>query len=281
MPAPRARSSPAASSRLEMTTAMVAFSRPSRVASMSACRLLPRPEIKTPIRLRSGMGVAPHDAHPMPHRALAHVGGFVMHVVNRSVRRERLFVNAADYDAFVRVLVEALHIVPTRILAFCVMPNHWHLVMWPIERELPRFMHWLTMTHAKRWHAAHDTVGTGPVYQNRYYAVPVQTGSHLFATLRYVERNALRSGLVYRAEDWRWGSLWDHCNSCNRVGLAAWPISRPDDWVDHVNRPQTRPELEALRSSIRHGVPIGEASWSAATSQKLGYRRGPRGRPKR
>jgi putative transposase len=93
-------------------------------------------------------------------------------------------------------------------------------------------MHWLTMTHAKRWPTAKGSVGTGPVYQNRYYAVPVQTDHHLLAVLRYVERNPLRGSLVERAEDWRWSSLWQRCNSCHPAALSPWPIPQPEHWIE-------------------------------------------------
>src|SRR5918993_1616120 len=136
----------------------------------------------------------------MPRRSLHSAGGVIFHVLNRSARRQQLFFSSADYRAFESVLVEALDKVSIRLLAYALMPNHWHLVLWPVHDELPRFMHWLTLTHAKRWHAAHQSTSTGHVYQNRYHAVPVQSDAHLVTVLRYVERNALRAGLVRRAE---------------------------------------------------------------------------------
>ena len=110
----------------------------------------------------------------MPRRRLAYSGGNVFHVLNRSVRGVRIFANDCDYHAFENLLIEAMHRTPTRLIAYCVMPTHWHLVCWPTDDELPRFMHWLTVTHVKRWHRAYGTSGTGPVYQSRYKAVPVR-----------------------------------------------------------------------------------------------------------
>jgi REP element-mobilizing transposase RayT len=58
---------------------------------------------------------------------------------------------------------------PARLLAYCAMPNHWHLVMGPIDpKPLSKLMHWVTVTHAVRWHRHHHTTGLGPVYQGRY-----------------------------------------------------------------------------------------------------------------
>lgn len=215
----------------------------------------------------------------MPRRSLGDAGGVVFHVLNRSVRGERLFSSDADYGAFQRVLTEALTRIPIRLLAYCLMPNHWHLVVWPERDEIPRFMHWLTMTHAKRWHRVHGSEGTGHLYQSRYVAVPVQGDHHLITLLRYVERNALRGNLVSRAEEWRWGSLWQRCNSCHEVPLASWPFLQPDDWLDFVNRPEGHLDLDKIRVASRTRQPLGDDHWveDAARRHRIS-RRGP-GRP--
>ena len=68
------------------------------------------------------------------------------------------------------------------------------LVLWPRgDGDLSEFMRWLTVTHTQRWHAAHGTAGTGPLYQGRFKSFPIQEDDHLWAVLRYVERNALRA----------------------------------------------------------------------------------------
>ena len=216
---------------------------------------------------------------PMPRRALGAADGLVVHVHNRSVRRHQLFFDAADYKAFEQVLSQALEREPLRLLSYCIMPNHWHLVLWPHADELSGFMHWLTSTHAKRWHIAHGSLGTGPVYQNRYGAVPVQTEKHLLTLLRYVERNPLRAHLVQRAEDWRWGSLWRRCNSCNDLPLATWPIPQPAMWVETVNELQAESELKEIQRAVGQGRPVGDISWSAMVAERFGIPMRPPGRP--
>src|SRR4051794_17979624 len=131
------------------------------------------------------------------------VGGLVYHVLNRANARLPLFAKAGDYDAFERVLSEAHDRYGTRILAYCVLPNHWHLVLWPEkDGELSRFTGWLTLTHTQRWHAHYHNVGSGHLYQGRFKSFPVESDEHLLTVCRYVERNPLRAGLVERAEDW-------------------------------------------------------------------------------
>jgi putative transposase len=182
----------------------------------------------------------------MPRRARGTSNECAYHVLNRTVRRSRLFRTRTDYLAFENVLCEALQRIPIRLLAYCAMPNHWHLVVWPSEaHQLSRFMHWMTGTHAQRWHLAHRTVGTGPVYQGRFKAVPLRSDTHLLWACRYVERNPLRAGLVTQAHDWRWSSLWRRHHSVEKPMLAEWPVSVPCDWLNYVNRAHTEAELAA------------------------------------
>ena len=160
-----------------------------------------------------------------PHRQTA--GGVIYHALNRANARATLFRTEGDYAAFEQMLVEAQEHQPMRILAYCIMPNHWHMVLWPQEDgDLTRFLHWITSTHAQRWHKSHGTAGTGHVYQGRFRAFPVEEDEHFLTVCRYVERNPLTAGLVRRAEDWRWSSLWrrvqsDRMTSCL---LARWPV---------------------------------------------------------
>ena len=197
-----------------------------------------------------------------------------------------LLEKQGDYEAFERVLAEAHEREPIRILAYCLMSNHWHFVLWPKrDGELTEFLRWLTHTHTMRWHAHHGTGGTGHLYQGRFKAFPVQGDDHLFTVLRYVERNALRADLVPRAEDWRWSSLWrrQFGDVASRALLSDWPLPRPRNWVELVNRPQSEEEVEALRRSVNRGTPFGSAPWQKNVALRWGLERTlrPRGRPRK
>lgn len=206
-------------------------------------------------------------------RALrAAAGGIIYHVLNRANARGRIFEKAGDFHGFERVLSEAHTRIPMRILAYCVMPNHWHLVLWPTQDgDLTRFMAWVTLTHTQRWHAHRQSIGTGHLYQGRYKSFPVQGDEHFLTVCRYVERNALRAGMVTRAEQWRWSSLWRRRRgpSVKSEWLAAWPIEQPRNWVDWVNQPQTAAELESLRESVQRGRPYGSSNWIQTMVESL------------
>lgn len=204
------------------------------------------------------------------------------HVLNRAVARAQIFERDGDYAAFERVLEEARARVPMRLLGYCVMPNHWHLVLWPqSDGELSEYMRWLTVTHTQRWHAAHRTSGTGALYQGRFKSFPIEEDGRLLTVCRYVERNALRANLVARAEMWRWSSLWQWSRSERAVTLDNWPIPRPGGWLEFVNRVQTEKELQALRHSVVRGTPFGSPDWQQSTARHLGLESTlrPRGRP--
>ena len=157
-------------------------------------------------------------------------GGLIFHVLNRANARATIFKKPADYAAFERTLHEACGRVDLRVLSYCLMPNHWHFVLWPRrDGDLSRFMGWLTLTHTQRWHAHHHTTGTGHLYQGRFKSFPVQNAEHFLTVCRDVERNALRANLVDRAEDWRWCSLWhrQQQDELSTSVLHEWPIERP------------------------------------------------------
>jgi putative transposase len=215
----------------------------------------------------------------MPRRALNKAGGIVFHVLNRSARRSRLFFEPADYLEFEGVLAVALRKFNVRLLAYCVMPNHWHLVLWPEADDLPRFMHWLTLIHARQWHDSKGSNGQGYVYQDRYRAIPVQGDNHLLTLIRYVERNPLRAGLVERAENWRWSSLWYGRSNCHQIHLSDWPIVKPSDWIAVVNQTPKSDDDAAVQKAIRQRRPFGEGEWSEVTARAAGLSVRGRGRP--
>ena len=152
------------------------------------------------------------------------------HVLNRANGRLRIFHKPDDFLAFERVLEEAQERFGTRVCAYAVLSNHWHLVLWPkADGELSQFAGWVTLTHTQRWHAFRRNAGTGHVYQGRFKSFPIQEDEHFLSVCRYVERNALRANLVERAEDWRWSSLWrwKFGDSEQKSLLSPWPMPRP------------------------------------------------------
>ncbi len=223
----------------------------------------------------------------MPRTARIAPGGMVFHVRKRGNQRAVLFAPPAEDDAFERIDGRTLERVPMRLLAYCVMPNHWHLIFWPYnDGDVQAFLHRLTTTPARRRHLYQHTVGQGHLYQGTLKSLPVQTDEHLLKVGRYVERNPARAGLVERAEHWPWCSTrlrLDRHRASSPVTLAPWPVAVPADWAQFVNTPLRSSELEACRLAVARGRPFGRVSWQVRTAQQLGLEATlrPRGRPRR
>ena len=221
----------------------------------------------------------------MPRHSRQCPGGLVYHVWNRAAGRLRLFKKEADYQAFERIVVEAQARHPLRLLEWCLMPNHWHFVVWP-ERDgqVTDFFRWLTHTHAMRAVTHRRVLGMGPLYQGRFKTLAVERDEHLATLLRYVQRNPVRAKLVKRAKQWRWLGMHARRQGPPELAnlLTPWPIAIRADWEAWVDAPQTPAEVAALREHVRRGRPYGSENWTAKVVADLGLQwtiRG-RGRPK-
>ena len=216
----------------------------------------------------------------MPRTARASVGGICYHVINRGNAQAEVFHKTQDYAAFVKLIGQACERLPMRVLAYCLMPNHFHLVLWPQhDGDLSCWMQWFLTSHVRRYHRHYGT--SGHVWQGRFKAFPIQQDDHLLTVMRYVERNALRAGLVERAQDWPWASLARRDNSGPRAFLDRGPVDRGRRWTEDVNRPMAEPELESLRRCVNRGTPCGTPLWQRRIVARLGLESTlrPRGRP--
>jgi putative transposase len=203
-------------------------------------------------------------------------------VLNRGNGRAEVFHKDGDYLAFLRLLADANKRLRMRVLGYCLMPNHFHLLLWPHrDGDLSRWMQWLLTAHVRRYHTHYES--SGHVWQGRFKAFPIEQNEHLLTVWRYAERNALRAGLVRKAERWPWSSLNNARGIEAGLTLDDGPVGRPKDWADYVNAPQTEAELAALRRAIERGRQYGEQEWVEATAKKLGLQASlhARGRPKK
>jgi len=193
----------------------------------------------------------------MPRARRVTAAGVIQHVMNRGNRRVRIFLKPADYQAFISILIEASRRFRVRLIAFSVMPNHWHLVMGQTDpAALSRCLHWVTSTHAIRLNRFRQTVGEGPVYQGRFTSVEIPAVGDLVRVCRYVERNALQAGLVRRAQDWPWGSLSERLQSSQCVPLVNAPFLSSRAWADYVNT--TRPGDDAAQNLLAPVAPLDD-----------------------
>jgi putative transposase len=218
----------------------------------------------------------------MPRTARAIVAGYCYHLINRGNKKARVFHERADYEQFLALIAKAQQRVHVPILATCLMPNHIHFVVQPRQSgDLAKWTQWAFTTHVRWHHAKYET--TGRLWQGRFKAFPIQADHHLLTVMRYVERNALRSKLVERAEDWEWGSLAWRRVTRPPLGLADSPFALPSYWRHLVNEPQTAAELDEIRTCVNRQRPFGATDWVAREAANLGLEQSlkPVGRPRK
>lgn len=153
--------------------------------------------------------------------------------MNRRVDRSRIFESRGDYDRFASLLAWVQAELAMPITSWCLMPNHWHLILQPHDAaHLSRFMHRLETTHAVGFRTLTETRGQGSLYGGRFKSFPIPP-ERLLRSVVYVERNPVKAGLVDRATAW----LHSSAASC----------ATPPEWPQVTRLPG---ELERLRPGL-------------------------------
>jgi len=195
--------------------------------------------------------------------------------------RMQVFDDSEDYEYFIELLKTGLKKEGIELHSFCLMPNHFHLLVVPTrEGSLSRFMQWVMTSHVRNYHKKNKT--SGHVWQGRYKSFIVQEDSYYITVMRYIEANALRAKLVKRAEDWLYGSLHVRKEKDTTL-LCKNTIELPEDWIEYVNERMKPSELKRVRNSVNRQAPLGEESWQVETANRFGLMSTlkDKGRPKR
>jgi putative transposase len=207
----------------------------------------------------------------MPRTLRADEPGLAYHVLNRGNGRMGLFHKDADFAAFEQVLAEGLERYPVKLFTYCLMGNHWHLVLEPMDAgAIGRLMGWVGVTHVRRHHEHYHSRGGGHLYQGRFKSFPIQQDGHFLRVCRYVEANALRAALVAKAEDWPWCGMRARTDKSRALTLSGWPVDRPARWTATVNQSMETQELANMRMKVNRGQPCGDAAWMERTAKRLG-----------
>ncbi|MDD4803915.1 MAG: transposase [Candidatus Pacebacteria bacterium] len=200
----------------------------------------------------------------MPRIKRIDIANEIYHVINRANTRVQIFDDDNDYKQFESILEIAKEKFDMRIYSYCIMPNHWHLILSPkVDGDLSKFMGWLTNTHTRRWHTTKKTIGNGHLYQGRYKSFLCQKNNYFLILVRYVERNAKRAKLVIKAEDWKWSSIWrrKYGTDEQKKILSSLPIETPENYLKYLNESQSDEELFLIRKSVNKNVPFGNNLW--------------------
>ncbi|MEI8374241.1 MAG: transposase [Planctomycetota bacterium] len=221
----------------------------------------------------------------MPRTARASAGGLCYHVLNRGNAGTEVFRDARDYAGFVELLQQGTDTRKIRLLAYCLMPDHFHMVLWPRkDGDLSHWMQWIATSHVRRYHQQHQT--SGHIWEGRFRAFPIQPNENLLTVLRYVEQNPLRLKKelkVRKLERWHWSSVGKEVAGLERPEIEPGPMARGPNWLQSVQQPLTAEELALLRRSVVRGTPFGDPKWQQRIVAKLGLESTvrPRGRPRK
>ena len=211
----------------------------------------------------------------MPRIPRGQQGGYAYHVINRGNGRGTVFHKTQDYEAFLSLLAEAKKRHRVKLFGFCLMPNHFHLVVEPAHQTaLSQFMQWLLTSHVRRYHKHYGS--SGHVWQGRFKSFAVQRDEHLITTLRYVLQNPVRAGLSETVHEWPWSS------ARRRQLVDRSPVDEEIRWSEQLESRLDELQVATIRECLNRQRPFGQSEWQTkmAVTFGLGSTLRPRGRPR-
>ena len=217
----------------------------------------------------------------MPRIPRGETVGGIYHIINRGNMRMQVFNDMDDYEYFLELLEKASKRENVEIHSYCLMPNHFHLLLIPKEaNSLSRLMQWVMTSHVRYYHKKNKT--SGHIWQGRYKSFIVEKESYYITLIRYIEANALRAKLVRNAEDWDYGSLMEREHK-HRTLLSKPYMELYEEWIEYVNTPMREAELNTIRNSVNRQAPLGDEKWQVETATKYGMLStlNQRGRPRK
>jgi putative transposase len=224
---------------------------------------------------------------PRPLRPIA--DGLVYHVINRGNNRQNVFRTESDYRAFLKALTDLKERRPFDLYGYCLMSNHFHLLIRPRESTISRIVQSLLVSHTQRYHKHHRS--GGHVWLGRFKSPVVQDDEHLLTVLRYIEANPLRAKMVRDAGAYAWSSYRFHgLGEANELisplvtygELSPYPAVRQRKWAEKVHTPLDGRAEAAVRRSVQTGLPYGDRKWVERLAKRTGLELTirPRGRPR-
>jgi putative transposase len=197
------------------------------------------------------------------------IPGLPYHVTQRGNRRGTTFFEDADFLVYRELLSEAARASGARVWAYCLMPNHVHLIVVPSDPDGLR----ATFANAHRRYARLINTRhrwTGHLWQGRFGAVAMDE-THLAHAARYVALNPVRARLVERAEDWPWSSTRAHFAGCDDGLVEVAPLlERVGDFAAFLGSAEDQQASRALRMAETTGRPLGDASWVRSLEERSG-----------
>mgnify|MGYP006296894385 CR=1 FL=1 len=193
----------------------------------------------------------------MPRLARAVAAGYPHHITQRGNRRQQTFFCDEDYEEYLTLMAEWCGRWQVEIWAYCLMPNHVHLVAVPQTQEGLR----LAIAEAHRRYSRRINFRQnwrGHLWQGRF-ASCIMDWPHLITATRYIEMNPVRSGLVGKPENWRWSSAREHIDGADDTlaNAAALREKITTEWRSFLSAPVSEEDANEIRAHERTGRPLG------------------------
>lgn len=206
----------------------------------------------------------------MPRKARVVAPGVAHHVTQRGVARQTVFYARRDRQVYLKLLAEQARLAGVRVLAYCLMSNHIHLVLVPDEeRSLALCLQRVHGRYAQYLNARRRR--SGHLWQNRYFSCPLDEG-HLWTAVRYVELNPVRAGLAKEASSYRWSSAAAHLggrDESRALDVAFWQeAGGAGRWRQLLDEQGDAEQLRRLRRATYACRPCGDESFVATWGQR-------------
>ena len=205
----------------------------------------------------------------MARMARVVVPHFPHHVTQRGNRRQQTFFCEDDYSAYIDLLADAKAKADVEIWAYCLMPNHVHLVVVPQRRD--SISRLFSDAHRRYTRRVNFREGwRGHLWQERFHSVAMDE-NHLIATVRYTELNPVNARLCERPEQWRWSSIHAHLERRDDDLVSVAPMcTRIKDWRKYLDERNSASMVDRIREHSRTGRPIGDDNFMDTLNQLTG-----------
>jgi putative transposase len=210
--------------------------------------------------------------------------GYPHHIIQRGNNREKVFLNYRDYEKYISFLLRYSEEKRATIFAYCLMPNHIHLLVKPFDGEtLPKMMQGITLCYSKYFNSENGR--TGRLWECRYYSTVIDGDQYLWTVSKYIENNPVRAGVVKRSEDYPYSSAKAHILG-KKDPLLKEPLfdkSELNEYRRFIRSGEDKKITEEIRKQTRLGKPLGGPEFLLTLSERLGCNLSfrPKGRPRK
>jgi len=216
----------------------------------------------------------------MPRIARIVAPGYPHHVTQRGTNRSVIFFDERDRTFFLSALNQWTERTETKVWAYCLMDNHFHLLLEPMNVEgLGKCLHGATFRYAQYFNGKYGR--TGRLWENRYFSCPIDKNAYLWAAVRYIEKNPVRAKITRKAEDWKWSSARTHITGIPDKTINLFDWLKKTERSDYTAFLREGANDDHIRKATSTGRPLGSSVFLEILETQLGRLLKPkkRGRP--